>query len=48
MIVLSRDITTAMSNAIMLAEYTKKKCHSTFVSQIPLNDNYTAELQNFD
>lgn len=48
MLVLSRQVTTVMSNAIMLTEYMNKELWYILFFQVPLNANYTVELQYFD
>lgn len=48
MLVLSRKITTVISNAIMLTEYMNKELWYILFSQVPLNANYTAKLPYFD
>lgn len=48
MLVLNREVTTVMSNAIMLTEYMNKELWHILFSQVPLNSNYTEELQDLD
>lgn len=48
MLVLSREVATVMSNAIMLTEYMNKELRYILFSQVPLNSNYIEESQYFD